>query len=162
MVAVLLTIAGCASDNTYQFNNLYSEDVQTVAVPIFENKTFYTGVEREITDALIKEIQARTPYRISETGSADSIITGEITQVSKDPLNARRGTGLVQEVALSITVDFEWTDQYTGRKLVVRKDFRSGEVYIPAQPVGEHSDIGIFAVAQEMARDIVSTMQDEW
>jgi len=55
-----------------------AEDVRTVAVEIFKNKTLYTDVEFEFTDALRKEIAAKTSLKIAPRNKADAVVTGSI------------------------------------------------------------------------------------
>ncbi len=161
-----LLLAGCAGGEGgflgYQANATFPGEVASVEVPIFENRTAYTGVEREITDALIKELQARSPYRVVGAGGADTTLKGTVVRVETAKLSEARGTGLVQELLQTITVDFTWTDQRSGKVLVQRESFSSSEVYIPVSGVGERPDLANFAIAESLARDIVQTMQEQW
>ena len=53
--------------------------INTVSVPIFENDTYRRGLEYQLTEAVQKEIQTRTPYRLAR-GTDAEIRTGvEIT-----------------------------------------------------------------------------------
>jgi len=151
-----------SSSNRYTASSLYSNEYRSVAVPIFQNKTLYTGVERDITDALIKEIQSRTPYAVRSSVNADTILTGTIVSVEKTRLSQLKGSGLVEDNIISITIDFEWKDARSGEIIVQRRHFEAGDVYIPAQPVAERPQIGLWAVSQELATDIVSTMREAW
>src|SRR5437868_4787436 len=42
----------------YKWRSLYREDIQTVAVPIFQNKDFHRGIEFSLTRAVIKQLEA--------------------------------------------------------------------------------------------------------
>lgn len=172
-VIISMALTGCANPansanpaesrgSGYTMTTLYPDDVASVSVPIFENKTLFTGVERDITDALIKEIQARTPYRVLRSGNADTILTGTITGVETTKVSQVRGSGLVQDSIVAVTVDFEWKDLRTGDILVERRRFEAGDVFVSAQPISERPQIGLWAVAEELAQDIVSTMQAGW
>ena len=151
-----------STGNRYSAASLYSHKYRSVAVPIFHNKTLHTGVERDITDALIKEIQSRTPYIVRTSGNADTILNGTIVSVEKTRLSQLKGSGLVEDSIISITIDFEWKDARSGEIIVQRRHFEAGDVYIPAQPVAERPQIGLWAVSQELATDIVSTMREAW
>lgn len=151
-----------STGNRYTASSLYSNKYRSVAIPIFHNKTLYTGVERDITDALIKEIQSRTPYVVRSSGNADTILNGIIVSVEKTRLSQLKGSGLVEDNIISITIDFEWKDARSGEIIVQRRHFEAGDVYIPAQPVAERPQIGLWAVSQELATDIVSTMREAW
>lgn len=164
-VAVLVSVvAGCASDGGtgYMTGSLFPGEVKTIRVPVFENKTYHTGVERQLTDAVIKELQARTPYRVTQAGAADTLLTATVVSVETVNLTELRGSGLVEEQLRSITIDFVWKDIRTGRILSQREIFTTSEEYIPSMPVGERPDIGNFAVADKMATHLVDAMQGAW
>jgi len=167
--AVVMAMSGCASKDSsaaepagYTTRSLYPEKYRSIAVPIFENRTFVTGLERDITDALIKEIQVRTPYAVLNNESAQTRLSGTIIGVEKTRLNRARGSGLVREVLLSVTVDFQWRDLRTGRVIVERKEFSVGDEYMPSRPFGERPEIAEFGLAQNLATEIVAAMRDQW
>ena len=168
LAAGLLLVGGCASTDSdgartgYTAASLYPEKYHTIAVPIFNNGTFVTGIERDITDAVIKENQKRTPYAILKTESAETELSGTITGVEKTRLNRARGSGLVREMLLSVTVDFQWKDRRTGKTIVERKQFSAGDESMPSIPVGERPEIAEFGVAERLAEQIVAAMRDQW
>jgi hypothetical protein len=65
----------------YHAEELFPEQYQTVAVDIFDNRTFFQGVEFDLTEALVKEIELRTPYKVVANDRADTVITGTIHTV---------------------------------------------------------------------------------
>ncbi len=164
-VGVLL-VGGCASGDGartgYTARSLYPEKYHSVAVPIFDNNTYVTGIERDITDALIKEIQKRTPYAVQNNESAETELSGTITAVEKTRLNRSRGSGLVREMLLSVTVNFQWRDVRTGKTIVERQQFSVGDEYMPSMPVGERPEIAEYGVAERLAEQIVASMRDQW
>lgn len=162
--AFVLCMGGCASDPAtgYTTGGIYPNDVRTVAVPIFENDTYQRNVEFELTDALIKEIEARTPYKVVDRSRADTILIGRVRKVELDQLSKSRLTGLSEEEILRVTIDFEWQNQKTGRTLVERRDFSGQALFVPSNPSGEPIELGTFATVQNLARDIVDQMQSPW
>src|SRR4051794_10112312 len=48
----------------YQWKSLYREDIRTVAVPIFSNRSFRRGVEFQLTKAIVNQLEAQTPYKV--------------------------------------------------------------------------------------------------
>lgn len=164
LALLALGLGGCAADPTqgYSAATTFSKDVSTVAVEIFENSTFERDIEFELTDALIKEIQSRTPYRVTGAARADSILTGRIHRIERDQLSKSRVTGLSEEVILSVTIDFQWKDQRTGRSLVERREFSANALFVPSAPSSERIELSEFAAVQRLARDIVTEMQADW
>ncbi len=79
LVILLLSLAnaGCAG---YRFGaaTLYPPDIHTVYVPVFESDSFRRGLGERLTEAVVKAIEARTPYKVVGSAEADSVLTGKI------------------------------------------------------------------------------------
>jgi len=88
---LLVILGGCA---TYHIGNasLYPPEVHTVYVPMFESVSFRRDLGERLTEAVMKEIEKKTPYKVVSDPNADSILSGRITQESKRVLvGARTG-----------------------------------------------------------------------
>ena len=48
----------------------YDESIRTVAVPVFNNSTFEAGLDAQLTEAIIKEIQRTTKWTVVSTGTS--------------------------------------------------------------------------------------------
>lgn len=158
LVVASLIQTGCG----YSSGELFPDDVRTVAVPIFENKSFYRGVEFDLTEALVKEIELRTPYKVTGTNRADTIIRGTITSVSQSRLSRQSIGGVPQELEVHVMVDFEWKDLRSGQTLRQREGFESVGRYMPAAPVSEPLEVGQHEAVARMARAVVSVMAGDW
>ena len=154
----------CATDPTigYTSSSLYPTNFRSVAVPIFENSTMTRNVEFMLTDAVIKEIQSRTQYRILAEQYADTLLTGTIKSVDLQMLSQSRNTGLANEMLVKVVLDFEWLNLMQGNRITGRKNFASSAVFIPSRPSSEPFEVGEFAVVQQLASDIVDQMQASW
>lgn len=164
MAAATLGLAGCSSDPTkgYSTTSIYPTDIRTVAIPIFSSDSYTRDVEFELTDALIKEVEARTPYKVVPADRADTVILGQVRKIALDQLSKSRQTGLSEEVIVSVTIDFQWKDQRSGKPLIERKGFTGNALFVPSEPSSEPIELGQFAVVQQLAQDIVSEMQSDW
>lgn len=151
-------VAGCG----YTTRDVYPADVRSVAVPIFENRTFYRGIERDLTEALIKEIELRTPYKATRGGVADTELSGIVLKVEQDLLSRRRPGNLPEQLEVAIVVDFEWRNQRTGQTLTSRKGFEAVSRYRPTQPLGEPFELAQHDAVQRMAAQIVASMRADW
>lgn len=156
--------SGCASDPTkgYAFASSYDETVRTVSVAMFNNPTYQRGIEVELADAIIKQIQSSTPWRVVPSGDGNSTLTGSFSDARLRRLSVGRDTGLSQELAMELTVDFQWKDARTGKTLVSRKNFTASDTFVPAQGVGERIEVGMNGAVQRLARDIVNEMRSNW
>ena len=131
-------------------------------MPIFENSTFHRNIEFELTDAVIKAIESRTPYRVTSRDRADTVLEGRVTRVDFDQLSKSPTTGLAEEMILNVTLDFEWRDTDVQEMLVARKSFSGSGLFTPSQPNSERMELGRFAAVQQLANDIVDEMQAAW
>jgi hypothetical protein len=77
IAVVCSMIAGCAS---YQVGaeSLYAPDIATVYVPMIESGSFRRDLGERLTEAVIKEIELKTPYKVVGTPDADSILSVEL------------------------------------------------------------------------------------
>lgn len=155
---------GCAASPTegYAFVSSHDDTIRTVAVPIFQNPTYSHGLEVQLTDAIIKEIQRSTPWRVAPEGTANATLTGTLTGSELRRLSQARGTGLGQEMSVRLTVDFEFKDVRTGKVLVSKKEFTASDTFIPANPAGERLEVGQHAAVQRLAKDIVNELRSNW
>ncbi len=158
MALVLLSSTGCG----YSTKEIYPADVRSVAVPIFNNRSFYRGAERDLTEAIIKEIELRTPYKVANGPTADTQITGTILDVRQRQIARRRPGNVPEQIEVSIIVDWTWKNQRTGETIRTRQGFESVGRYRPTQPIGEPYEIAQHDAVQRMAADIVSTMRADW
>ncbi|MEM1109110.1 MAG: LptE family protein [Planctomycetota bacterium] len=159
LYAIMFSGAGGCGYTTAE---LFPDEYRSVAVPTFANRTFFRGVEFDLTEAVVKEVEQRTPYKVIDTNIADTLLNATITGVSTRQLSRTREAGLPQEVQVTVTVDFEWIDQRSGAKLATRRGFSSVGRYVPTQPVGESFEVGQHAAVERLARDMVSALRGGW
>src|SRR5437868_8993113 len=56
-------------------NSLYAPDVATVYVPMIESDSYRRDLGERLTEAVIKEIELKTPYKVVSTPDADSVLS---------------------------------------------------------------------------------------
>jgi len=113
-IVLLVCCTGCAG---YQIGNrlLYPEDVRTVYVPMIESNSFRRGLGERLTEAVVKEIENKTPYKVVSDPNADSILSACIVSEGKSVLVPTLG-GDAREIQVAMTVEVSWTDR-RGRML---------------------------------------------
>ena len=77
-------------------------------------------------------------------------------------MSTNRDSGLVQELALRLTVSFEWKESRTGRVLMARRNFRSSEPFLPASGAREPLERGRSGAVDQLAKDIVTALRSSW
>jgi hypothetical protein len=144
----------------YQWRSLYREDVRTVAVPIFQNKSFRRGVEFALTRAIITQLEAKSPYKVAPKERADTILDGQIVDVRLQNVSNDSNTAIPQEQLYLVTVDFIWKDLRTGRILTERRNFQQADAFYPT--LGEGEFVGSQLNVEKLALGIVQEMQADW
>jgi hypothetical protein len=162
--AVGLLAAGCAADPSegYAWGDAYRDEVGSIAVPIFENQTFARDLGLDLAEAVLKQVQFRTPWEPAPRSRAQTVLNGAVTGFELRQLARDRNTGLVAELAVVLTVSFEWIDSRTGEVLVSRRRLVVGESFVPAQAAGEPLEAGRAAAVEEAAREIVEALRSSW
>jgi hypothetical protein len=79
-LAALVALAvplGCAG---YQLGNhtLFPQNVRYVHVPVFQSDSLRRNLGERLTEAVIKEIELRTTYKVAGPAVADSVLSGRI------------------------------------------------------------------------------------
>lgn len=160
---VCIVLGGCASDPArgYAFASVHAADIRTIEVPMFENNSFDTGIEPLLTEALVKEIQRSTPWRVVP-GTGDTRLEAAVREAGYSRLSRTPGTGLTQEGLRDLIVDFVWRDNRTGDVLATRRGMRVYSAFVPQRGVGEPADVGQWNAAEELARAIVQELRSTW
>lgn len=161
---VPMGLLSCATnpETGYSFASSHDTTIRTVHVPMFKNPTFQRGLEVELTDAIIKEIQRSTPWKVADGSVAETSLSGTITGATMRQLTTNRDSGLAQELSFTITVDFDWVDARSGKALASRRAFSASDTFVPSQPVGERLEVGSHGAVQQLARDIVGELRSQW
>ena len=164
IVMLCALLAGCSADPRQGYANVspHRQEVGSVSVPVFENVSHYHGAESMLTQALMRRVQRETPWALSSGAGADTTLTGSITSVTLEQLGIDRVTGLGNEMAVDIAVDFRWVDNRTGRSLVARRNFRGSATFVPAVGVQEPIEVGLRGAVEALADGIISELRTDW
>jgi hypothetical protein len=165
VVALVLVLSGCgykkgSDSDGYQWGSLYRQDVRTVAVPIFTTRSFDRGAEFNLSQAVVKQIEATTPYKVVPRERADTILEGQVVDVQVGTMSTDRNSAIPQEQMLGMTVDFTWKDLRSGRILVERRAFEQTATYYPT--LGEGRALGKQQAVERLALAIVQELQADW
>jgi len=150
---------GASTDPDYAWKGLYRQDVKTVAVPIFTNRTFYRGVEFGLTKAVINQLESRTPYKVAPKEQADTILEGQIVNAQVIS-QSRSQAGIPQEQLYIVIVNFTWKDLRTGQILVTRHNFGQTSPYYPT--LGEDQFAGSQQNLEQLGLAVVEELQANW
>jgi len=156
-----LCLNGCAGFLGYSNESLFPEDVSSVCVKMFDNRSFRRGVEYDLSDALAKRIEVETPYKIvSEAALADTVISGQITAISEFALSTDRDMGSVLEKEVELRAVVDWKNLKTGRLLIDHQEVRASASYSTYQM--QDFKYASSVAANNLARKIVELMERKW
>jgi hypothetical protein len=159
-------MTGCA---TYHVGNkmLYPAEIRTVYVPMFESVSFRRNLGERLTEAVMKEIELKTPFKVVSDPNADSFLSGRIVEEGKDVLIGSR-EGDPRELQARIRVKVAWTDRQ-GRLLRNSPDVPLPEELIDVQgtgnivpEVGQSTETAQQEAIEKIATQIVSLMEKPW
>lgn len=156
LAALVLAPAGCG----YSAKPLYRTSVKTISVPIFRNKSYSRDWEFRLTEAICKNIEYRTPFKVTQGQRADTELTGEIITVDQDVLTRRFNLNLPRESQITVAVNFQWKDLRTGRILIKRGNFSRSATDIPQ--LGERAQDATQLAIERLAEAIVEQLQTEF
>ena len=147
-ITLLLTLAGCSAYRVGT-SSLYPPDIQTVYVPMFESDSFRRYLGERLTEAVIKEIELQTPYKVVGSPQADSVLTGRIINEAKRVIVENRFDE-PRNIEYNIAVQISWVDRKnkTGHlgefellsgRLLRSVEVQNGERYHPGG-LAKHGD----------------------
>src|SRR5437762_7468543 len=89
LCVALLASSGCAGYQLGQ-HSLYRPDIRTVHVPMVQSDSYRRYLGEKLTEAIVKEIELRTPLKVVDADSADSVLAVRLLSDSKRNLANNR------------------------------------------------------------------------
>ncbi len=111
IMAATLALGGCASYHVGNYG-LFSNEVRTVGVSICGNETWRRGYGERLTEALVREIESRTPYKVVPACRADTVLEVKIVSERKNVTFQNDWTD-PRELTMDMTVKAQWIDRRT-------------------------------------------------
>lgn len=104
--------------------------VKVIAVPAFRNETQRYRVEQVLTQAVVRELLARTRFRVQpEPAGSDATLTGAVIQFWSAPVVVESTGGRTTAVNISVRMRVRLTDNRTGAVLYDNPGFMFNESY---------------------------------
>ena len=163
---VVVTAPGCA---TYRFGNrsLYRCDIRTVHVPMVQSDSFRRNLGERLTEAIVKEVELKTPYKVVDAASADSVLTVRLISDSKRVLSETQNDD-PRDLETDFFVQMSWADR--------RGDLIAGGTPMPFSPLlvnisqtasfvpeaGQSMTTAQQEAIQRLAEQIVGQMEAPW
>jgi hypothetical protein len=119
IVAVILFSAGCAG---YRFGSIKPArlaNINSIAIPTFDNKTLKQRSQVLVANEVIKKMQQDGSYEIASIESADAVLRGVITDVTRRQLRSSRTDTLrTREIQIIVELSYTLEESETGNVLL--------------------------------------------
>ena len=159
-------LAGCGYHQAGAAAHLPA-NVRTLAVPAFTTHVQSFGTETAFTEAVIRELNTRTRYRIenTETPAADALLTGSILAETAAPLTYDSLSGQTSSYLLTITAKVVLTDEHTHRTLYENDALTYREQYQSTTDLNtylQEDPAAVRRIARSFAQTVVSEMLESF
>lgn len=159
-------LAGCQG---YQIGSrsFHRPDIRTVYVPMFESDSFRRHLGERLAEAVVKQIEQDTPYKVVSDPGADSVLRGRLIADSKAVL-AEDINDNPRDLQFNTVAQFQWTDRL-GNPIIqtVTLPIPPGPAsasahgeYVPE--AGQSTTTASQTAIDRLAREIVSQLQSAW
>jgi hypothetical protein len=135
--------------------------------PSYTSDGYRRGFELRLTEAVQQQIQSRTPFRLVDANSADTILTGRVVSVNKLVANQNKFDD-PRELELAMGIEVTWEDRRSGRVLAqqtVPLDALVAQAVVNtsfAPETGQSLTTATQTAVDQMARQIVGMMEAPW
>ena len=165
-LVVVCLLGGCAG---YQFGNrsLYRPDVRTVHVPIFQSDSFRQHLGERLQEAVVKQIELKTPYKVVGSLGADTVLQGRITTDTKNVIVENRFDD-PRGLDLEMSVQVAWIDHRGQPVQAMQNVAVPAELIDSSAKIGYVPEVGQTLVSQQqilidrLAEQIVASMERPW
>ena len=161
LVLLLAGLGGCIPSYGFAGGGLPS-NIRTMAIQPFDNETPTPELQRELFDAMRKELQSRLGVRDAPQERADALVRGVVRTYDADvPVGFTASTGQQPTVTarrkLQITIDVQIIDQTNGKTLWEKKGLRAEGEYAERDELNGRRE-----AIKRVVNDIVEGAQSQW
>ncbi len=153
VVLSLAALAGCAS---YRWTSSVPEELRTVAVPVFENRTSSAELGPIVSQYVLREFQREGTFAIRRAGDSSLEVQGVIVKASRDPAAFNRGYGSrASEYRYTVTAEVSLINKDTGKVLLNNRRYVAETTFLTRGDLLTTQRDAAARIAQEFARQIV-------
>lgn len=171
-LALVLPIAGCGYHQAGTATHIPA-NVRTVAVPIFQSKVQAYNTEMAFTQAVVRELNTRTRYRVltnvnptttASEQNADATLRGTIVTQAVTPLTYDAASGQTSSYLVNITAAVELVS-HDGTVLYRNNAFAWREQYQSTQDLTgfvQEDSAAVRRMSRDFAQALVSDMMESF
>jgi outer membrane lipopolysaccharide assembly protein LptE/RlpB len=151
---IALALAGCG----YSLRGNLPDHIQTVAVPVFTNRTAEPAVENFLTSAVVEAFSTNGRLRVVGPENADSLLEGEVIGYALESIAFDRQAN-VRQYRLVVTMNLRFRDLRRNTILYEQQGLREKADFQVAGAVSQtisREEGAVRSAAIDIARSIVS------
>lgn len=161
-VTILLAlITSACGYHTAGKASLIPTEVKTIAIPSFVNQTQTYRIESILTEAVVREFNTRTKFRItSDPDGADAVLRGTVTSTQLAPVTYDSNTGRASSALVTVNMKVLLTAK-DGRVLYQNANYVFREQYQVSRELSsffEEEGPAVDRLSRDFARTLVSNV----
>jgi outer membrane lipopolysaccharide assembly protein LptE/RlpB len=143
LTATVLAASGCGYHAAGSSAPELPRNVRTIAIPGFVSRSPTFRIEQQLTDAVVREFNARTQYHVlhEANADADAVLKATVLSASSNPLAYDSQTGRAASAQITVNIQVILTDR-RGKILFQNPNY-------------------IFHDQYELSRDLTSFFQED-
>lgn len=163
---ISVTLTGC-SMYQYGARSMFRDDIRTIHVPIARNDTFRHDLGPRLTEAVIRQIELRTPYKVTGDPAADSTLRLRVIRERKSVLTESASDDPAALDAV-VAIEVDWIDRRGGPLLRDQWSLETagasvltqGNRFVPE--AGQSVQVALQEALEDLADRVVSQMELRW
>lgn len=162
-LALLCIAVGATSCASYRLGSSLPEDVRTVFVPVFDNRTDEPLIENEVTREVISRIQRDGALRIVPESEADAILKVTLRRFVFTPIaydDADRNTP--NEYRMILSAAFVLYRRTTGQTIVEHPAAQGESLVLLSGDMSTSKRAGLPDASRDLARDLTEKILEAW
>lgn len=164
LFALMAANSGCGYTNRAILPN----NIRTIAIPPFENKippqdtfTYETGLEIDVTEAVIDRILFDGNLKVADIKKADSRLEGTVIAYYQEATRFDALDG-VSEYRLYLVCKLKLIDQRTNTVIWDEPSFSGDTEYFITGSTAKPESSAVKSVMTEFAKNVVNRIVEDW
>ncbi len=166
VLSFFASFAGCAGYRVGA-RSLYAPDVTTVYVPMIESDSYRRDLGERLTEAVVKEIELKTPFKVVGTPDADSILSARLVRDTKRVVVENQNDD-PRSVEIGMIAEITWLNRRRqplrdpSTLLLPPELLTTGQTSTLIPEAGQSIATAQQQAIKRLAQQIVSTMEEPW
>ena len=153
LVLSSLALCGCAN---YRWTSSVPEEMRTVAVPVFENRTMSAELGVIVSQYVSREFQREGTFSLRRAGASSIEVQGSVVKAERHPVSFDRAYGSrADEYRYLVTVEVSIVNKDVGRVLQAGRPYTGETTFLVQGDLLTAQRNAAQRIAQDLARQIV-------